>query len=236
MAERVEDFENEEEEGKIPDSEMVKILENKVKGLEKANKELREEIKKKYSIFFPKSKRGLTADYPEFKKIKEFRNVNRTELLFVWYYACEGSPFIGIHDEKKRITEAMTEAFGKPDIKTQESYLVGKFPEKVKIAIGKMKSFKVGPRVMAMKMMENTLNNWRDITDIDASDDSYFTGKDGVDWTKKKAFIEAGATISKNIGSVLNQVEGSYAVSEKEQEQELEDFDKLIEDYHDSID
>ena len=111
----------------------------------------------------------------------------------------------------------------------------GKMPEKVKIAIGRMRSFKIGPRVMAKRMMENTLNNWREITDIDASDDSYFVGKDGVDWTKKKAFIEAGATISKNIGSLLSQVEGSYAVSEKEQEKEESDFNDLIDEFHDSI-
>ena len=147
---------------------------------------------------------------------------------------CNQAPLIDIQDDKERTLEAMMEAYKKPDIKMQEKYLAGNFPEKVKIAISKMKSFKIGPRVMPKRMMENTLNNWREVTDIDASDDSYFTGKDGVDWAKKKAFIEAGATISKNIGSVLSQVEGSYAVSEKEQEKEVSDFDNLIEDFHDS--
>lgn len=235
MSENLENFE-EEGEDQISDADKIKMLESRVKSLEKVNKELRQEMKKKYSIFFPKSKRGLTADYPEFKKVREFIDINSAELLFVWYFACEASPFINIINEKERIHEAMMEVYIKPDAKFQEKYLAKNFPEKVKIAIGKMRSFRIGPRVMAMRMMENTLSNWREITDIDASDDSYFTGKDGVDWAKKKAFIEAGATISKNIGSVLSQVEGSYAVSEKEQEKEATDFDQLIEDFHDSID
>jgi hypothetical protein len=229
-----EDFNEEKEEIEISDAEKISVLLNKVKSLEKLNKSLNNELKRKYSIFYPKSSRMLTADYPEFKKVREFKDINRGDLLFVWYFACEGSPLIDIQDDKERTLEAMMEAYKKPDIKMQEKYLAGNFPEKVKIAISKMKSFKIGPRVMAKRMMENTLNNWREVTDIDASDDSYFTGKDGVDWAKKKAFIEAGATISKNIGSVLSQVEGSYAVSEKEQEKEVSDFDNLIEDFHDS--
>ena len=229
-----EDFE-EEDKVEMLDAEKIKALTSRVKSLEKLNTSLKEELKKKYSIFFPKSSRGLTADYPEFKKIREFKDINSTELLFVWYFSCEASPFMGIVDDKERIKAALFEAFKKPDVKTQEQYLANRFPEKVKIAISRMRSFKIGPRVMAMRMMENTLNNWREITDIDASDDSYFVGKDGVDWTKKKAFIEAGATISKNIGSLLSQVEGSYAVSEKEQEKEVSDLNDLIEEFHDSI-
>ena len=229
-----EDFDKEEE-GSMPDAEKIKLLEGRVRSLEKVNEDLKSEIKKKYSIFFPKSSRGLTADYPEFKKIREFKDINSTELLFVWYFDCEASPFMNLSNDKERVKAALFEAFKKPDVRTQEQYMSGKMPEKVKIAIGRMRSFKIGPRVMAKRMMENTLNNWREITDIDASDDSYFVGKDGVDWTKKKAFIEAGATISKNIGSLLSQVEGSYAVSEKEQEKEESDFNDLIDEFHDSI-
>lgn len=234
MAGDIEDFEGEEE-VVISDAEKIKLLEGRVKSLDKINRELKDELKRKYSIFFPQSKRGLTADYPEFKKIREFRDLNQLDLLFVWYVACEASPFSNIDDDKERINAAMMEAYKKPDAKQQERYLAGRMSERVKIAMGRMRSFKIGPRVMAKRMMENTLNNWREITDIDAADDSYFIGKDGVDWAKKKAFIEAGATISKNIGPLLAQVEGSYAVSEKEQEKEESDFNDLIEEFHDSI-
>ena len=64
-----EDFDKEEE-GSMPDAEKIKLLEGRVRSLEKVNEDLKSEIKKKYSIFFPKSSRGLTADYPEFKKIR----------------------------------------------------------------------------------------------------------------------------------------------------------------------
>ncbi|MCK5342870.1 MAG: hypothetical protein KAR20_05670 [Candidatus Heimdallarchaeota archaeon] len=63
MSENLENFE-EEGEDQISDADKIKMLESRVKSLEKVNKELRQEMKKKYSIFFPKSKRGLTADYP----------------------------------------------------------------------------------------------------------------------------------------------------------------------------
>ena len=98
-----EDFNEEKEEIEISDAEKISVLLNKVKSLEKINKNLNDELRRKYSIFYPKSSRMLTADYPEFKKVREFKDINRGDLLFVWYFACEGSPLIDIHDEKERL-------------------------------------------------------------------------------------------------------------------------------------
>lgn len=233
----IEDFDDElEQEEQMSDADKIEMLEGQLERAQKRIAKLEEEIKKKYSIFYPKSVHGLHSDYPEIKKVREFQGIAKMDLLFVWYYACEGSPFANIHNEKERIQKSIDEVWRKPKMDMVERYLAGNFPEKVKIAISKMRAFRVAPRVMAMKMTENILNNWRAITDIDASDDNYFKGKDGVDWAKKNAFIEAGATISKNIGTVLSQVEGSYSVSDKQDEQDIADFENLIEDFHDSID
>ncbi len=219
----------------MSDDEKIRSLEERVKILEGLNKELNEELRRKYSIFFPRSDRGLLADYPELKKNRRFIDVSRSELLFTWYFACEGSPLADIVDTKERIKESMDIAFGKKtEVKFQEKYLSENFPEKVKLAITDMKAFKTGPRVVARRMMDRILNNWMQITDIDASDNSNFVGKDGVDWTKKKAFVETGASISKNIGSVILQVEGSYSVSIKAEKEEESDFEDLIGDYHQS--
>lgn len=233
MPEDIEEFDNQGE--GVSDSQKIIMLLDKVKTLEALNVGLRKELSIKYSIFYPRTERGLLADYPDLKRNRRFTDISRSELLFVWYYSCEGSPLIDIKDDRQRAKESIDIAFGKKtDVKTLERYMSFNFPEKTKLAITEMRSFKIGPRVIARRMMENILSNWRQITDIDASDNSNFEGKDGVDWTKKKAFVETGATVSKNIGALILQVEGSYAVSVKKEEQEEGDFEDLIEVYHQS--
>ena len=42
--------------------------------------------KTKYSLFSPKSKRGLSIDYKELYKIESFKRLGKEEQLFVWYF------------------------------------------------------------------------------------------------------------------------------------------------------
>lgn len=232
MSEEIENFEDEKSEA--TGQELIDILNTKIKHLEDRNEELKEQLRKRYSIFYPINPRRLLGDYPELKKAREFQDIGPYHLLFVWYFACDASPFARIIDDKERVKKAIVEAYKNLEVEEQEKYISGSFPEKIKLAISKMKTFRIGPRVIAMKMMEKILHNWQNIVDIDASDNSNFMGKDGIDWTKKKAFVETGANISKNIGSLIAQVEGSYAVSEKKNEEDTADLDYLIDNYHNS--
>lgn len=215
------------------DASEIEALKKKLERLQKENVELKHDATKKYSAFYPKTKRGLLSDYPELNTYKEFQNLNSDDLLFAWYYSHESSPYHKIVDDVKRAKICLEETSrnGRAPLDKQSKYKKLNFSERVSIANAKMACMKTGPRVRAMKIMEKTLVNWEAISDVDASDESNFIGKDGVDWSKKKAFIEAGATISKNIGPLLAQVEGQFSISSKEEEEGY-GMGKLINEFH----
>ena len=48
---------------------------------------------KRYSMFYPKNTRSFKSDYPELFKNPIYSKLSNNEMLFVWYYACEASPF-----------------------------------------------------------------------------------------------------------------------------------------------
>ena len=147
-----------------------------------------------YSVFKPKSERGLFSDYPELKKLKAFSSLKSVEMLFVWYLACESSP-VNNHIERLKLRERVKEAGehsyfanGRKLITDVEfdSMLDGRFPDKMSEAIRQMEKFKVGPRVRAKQITEKAFDNIEKILNIDAGDGKNFLNKDGeVDFAKK---------------------------------------------------
>ena len=190
-----------------------------------------------YSLFKPKSSRGLKHDYPEFTNIEEFKSLNTADLLFVWYYSCEVSPLVKeFPSDSKRVKKAMKVAYAnKPlDHAKQAKFEALKFTDKIKSAIDKMSSFRVGPRIRAKLMMEKVMKTYEDIVDVDV--EQYFKNKDGeVDFTKKKAYVDATATISKNMPTLISQLESGFGVSEeKTSDGIMVGGESLLETFHES--
>jgi len=191
--------------------------------------------KKEYSMFYPKSKLGLKSDYPELASNPIFESLSNNEMLYVWYYACKASPFSKEDDLRLRADKSVMEAFGPnkgPQVRT--AYLAGNYSEKVRAAIIEMTKFQIGPRIRAKLMIEKIIGNYEELIDINTK--SEFINKDGdVDWTKKKAYIDACATVSKNLGNLINQAEGSFGVQEKEEGDVIEiDSQDLIDSFHET--
>lgn len=171
-----------------------------------------------YSLFKPTSSRGLKFDYPELSTISEFQSISSSDLLFVWYFACETSPFVvNIEEESKRVKEAVKMAYKGTNLDGQKKKKLENlnFSDKLNDAIKKMSSFRVGPRVRGKMMIEKIMETYEDIVDVDT--DAYFKNKDGdVDFSKKKAYVDATSTISKNMSVLISQLESGFGVSEKE--------------------
>ena len=65
-----------------------------------------------YSLFRPKTSQGLKYDYPEIFKQKEFVSLTNKEVLMVWYFACEGSPYNGKEiSDKQKIKEILKDHY-----------------------------------------------------------------------------------------------------------------------------
>jgi hypothetical protein len=194
-------------------------------------KNKKEEVKiSEYSVFKPKSTRMLYEDYPELAKIKLFKDLNRFDLLFVWYYACEASPFFKISDNKTRVEECFKLTYfsggnKKLDQKAKERYLACRFPEKIENAIEIMKNFRIGPRVRAKMIVEKAFENIEKILDIDASDEKQFLNKDNeVDYSKKKAYVDTAAKAIEILPKLITQIEESFGISDRKgSENQLEE-------------
>jgi hypothetical protein len=173
-----------------------------------------------YSIFKPKSARGIFYDYPELRKNKAFKALTNYEMLFVWYFACESSPHYRISSERDRVIKCIEDAFknkGKNVSKEEfDKMLEGEFRPKIAAAIDEMLKFRVGPRVRAKKLTEKTFDNLEKILDIDASDEKHFHNKDGeVDFSKKKAFVDTAAKAQELMPKLISNLEGNFQVSEE---------------------
>ena len=199
--------------------------------MNEADKKLQKKIDDKdfkvseYSIFTPKSTRALYVDYPELRQYQQFKDLRSHEMLFVWYYACEASPFYHISDDfvrAKKAAEKSCYTGGKISISGPEyqNLINLRFPPKVERAIPIMQKYKIGPRIRAKMLYEKAFDNIQKILDVDAKDESQFLNKDAeVDWAKKKAFVDTISSATKNIPELVRQLEENFSVSSKAEEE-----------------
>lgn len=178
------------------------------------------EDNRKYSLFYPTSKNNLFSDYPELKKNKVFQELNKSQLLFVWFYANESSPFFKIEDRRERVKESIKNSFNAGDKRNKlrssdhEKFLNGNFGKNIDNGIQEMLKYKQSVRTLAKKMVETTLKNYLAIIDVDVTDET-FNDKDGeMDFSKKKAYVDASATIIKNLDGLIEKAEQGFGIVE----------------------
>jgi len=190
--------------------------------------------REKYSMFFPKSRRKLIDDYPELGKIDAFRKLNRSEMLFVWYYACQASPYYDQDDFGRIIDLCLKKSFGKGmGRKSRERFISGNFPEKITAAIEVMRRFEPGPRIRAKKLVEKILENFEKLINIDVENDAQFVDPDGgINVNKKNAYVGLSVRISNQMPNLLAQVEEGYGITSLDGHDPEEEGSSLIESYH----
>ncbi len=190
--------------------------------------------REKYSMFFPKSRRKLIDDYPELGKIDAFSKLNRSEMLFVWYYACQASPYYDQDDFGRIIELCIRKSFGKSVGRNRkERFMSGNFPEKIVTAIEAMKRYEVGRRVRAKRMVEKILENFETLVYVDVESDTQFEDANGeVNVAKKKSYVDLCVNISKQMSNLLAQVEEGYGVISLDGYESEAEGSSLIEGYH----
>ena len=198
-----------------------------------------------YSVFKPKSTRGMFVDYPELRKLKAFASLKEADMLFVWFYACESSPVNNKKrdiNQREKVQEAIDYSY-KADNKNLiskieiDSMLEGRFRDSISAAIEQMEKFRVGPRIRAKQMTENMFANIEHIINIDASDKTQFLTKDDeVDFGKKKAYVDTVEKSLKLMPQLIESLEGGYRLTEEEKDDVdlSDDGESIIDAFHDN--
>jgi hypothetical protein len=214
---------------------------------EKKEKDDNKQVKvSEFSVFNPKSARVLYEDYPELREYKQLKGLNVNELLFVWFYACQASPFYVIMNKRKRVEECMKQTFlknpNKPSIqlKDKEAYFNGKFPDRIQSAIDVMSKFRIGPRIRAKISAEIAFENLEKIINIDADDAAHFYNKDGeVDFAKKKNYVDIVKSAVDLFPKIIEQLEDGYGVTSKKATEKIDegfDGESFMDSFHEQKD
>lgn len=187
----------------------------------------------KFSLFYPKSSAGLLNDHPELRGVDEFKSLSRNDLLFVWYYSCEVSPVIH-YRPNRRVERALEYSYGDNiDLRKKNDYCSLNFPDKVINAISKMKTYKIGPRMRSRVMAENIMDNFEKIISVDVSSDEFLDEDGNTDWDKKNKYVSASINVSKNLSTIISQVEGGFGIVSSKDVFDLEEEEGMLDDYHD---
>lgn len=178
------------------------------------------EEEKRYTLFDPKSKREIKNDYPELRKNKVFKDLNKSQMLFVWFYANEASPLYKIEDDRERIGECIKRSFNFPGSRHKlngsnvEKFLNKTFGKNIDNGIEEMLKYKLSPRILAKKMVDTTLKNYYAIINVDVTSSSFLDSEGEIDFAKKKSYVDAAATIIKNLDGLIEKAEQGFGITE----------------------
>ena len=148
-----------------------------------------------HRMFEPSSK-DMKAEYPELGTVKEFVELRDKELKFVWYFANVTSPLCAPEfTDDKKIRDALKFSGLEKSLTPMEQtqYIRLEFPERINIAIKRMRTYNLTTRVRAAKMIDMMLDNLEKSIDVQ--------GADIYKWTmeEKKSY----SSLVKNVTDVL---------------------------------
>jgi hypothetical protein len=167
---------------------------------------IEQELKEDFFVFLP-SKKSMKTEYPELDDVVEFKDLSNRELVFVWWYANQTSPYFDMKDIKHKTALCIKESFGsklsKDDI---DSFIEGNFPEKISIAIQRMKRFNPSVRMKAKMMNEKILTDYMQMLSKNVAD---------MDTKDAKAYVDVTKIISQNLNDLVSDIENSFGIKIK---------------------
>ena len=188
-----------------------------------------------FSLFVPRSKLGLLKDYPELKKNRYLSNLRREKLLFCWYLGCEGSPCFDYYnsDDPEDRKAALLFVKEHSDLRMSEHEWEGvlrnmTLPADLSKAVYEFGTFRVGPRVRMLRMVENMLNNFEKVINVDINSSEFnVITKEGADtgerdYDKVKKYTDTCISIRNKFSELLEQAEKGFGTSEASEEQKNE--------------
>lgn len=163
-----------------------------------------------YSLFRP-SKIAMLREYPELRTFDEFKELSNDDLNFVWWIANATSELSNITDLKERRKQAYIKVWGKENT-DQILYLEGRYSEKVRAAIERMKNFNPSVRMRAKMMLYKTMNDFEGIINVDITT---ITDPDEL-----KKHTDVRTKVLGALPDIIRQLEQGFGISEEAEEKD----------------
>lgn len=176
----------------------------------------------KYSMFYPKSTRLLYLDYPELRDIPEIKDLGKY-CIFVWFLACRVSPLFEVDDIKERTQLAIQESNIKLNTKEFDDLISGNYSEIITEGIRKMETFKIGPRIRSMLIVEKMLTNFEMLSKVDII---------GGDSKENKEYVDNCIKIQQAIPGLIRQAEQGFSTHELSKGKEEKEVSSIIDNWH----
>ena len=171
-----------------------------------------------HKLFAPlETNNDLKLDYPELAEVKEFANLTKSQLLFVWYHSNRTSPYYEWRKrynniEKRKIQACITESgIDKVASPEEVNRLLNKnFDSELKAAMDRMEQYQPAFRLRAKMLQERMFNQIEKIVDSTEAQ----MDEDGIDSDKRKQAIDILASANKQLQPLLESIEGSFGIRE----------------------
>jgi hypothetical protein len=187
------------------------------------------EDNKKMILFGPKNEKDLKRQYPELANTPEYDKLTAGELLFIWWYANPTSPLITDDNvpDKIRVGLAYEEAFkSHPNQDRKDKFLSFDFPDRIRLAIDKMKSYNPSARIRSQMIVNKILQNFEAMVNVDTDDFvTESTDEKGkivkeINFTARNNYVNSCSKISETLPRLIEQVEQGFGVTESKSGEE----------------
>lgn len=180
---------------------------------------------KQILLYGPMEDKDLKRQYPELLLIKEFSALGARDLLFVWWLSNPTSPIVLLRgeDEHTKRTLAIKQVYGKTITGDKlDSFTSGNFPEKIKLAIERMRLVEPGIRAKAKMMTMKMMENFEKMVEVDMDDFDTIVKEPGTgkiisretNFTARNNYINSCAKISETLPNLIKQSEEGFGIVE----------------------
>ena len=176
------------------------------------------------SVFEPTQNNYLN-DYPELRKIEDFKNLSEEELRFVFYFYSQSSPFFK-NSRQDRIIKSIDIAFSGKLITFNQREI----PPHIETAGQRMAKFNVALRTQADIVVRQMFYNIKAVSSIPEKQVM------SMDVGEKKQYVEMSLKVSETLPNLVKLLEegfGTHPVGEFVEKEDLPDgmslADKVME-------
>lgn len=197
----------------------------------------------KIILFGPKTGKSLLRLYPELAEDKTFSILSQEDLNFAWYVGNPSSPIDDDTDEYVRYRMAAGICVNTSEEK-KKKFASGAFPDEVKSAINKMKTYSPDARALAKKMTQQAFNNFQKLLDVNVEKDFLVTRKIGrgedaeeiteMDWTGRKSYVDSATKIISELPDLVKKMEEGYGIQSTDKKGKEEVRKSGIDRFHDT--
>ncbi len=161
--------------------------------------------KSRFVLYPPINKKDLRNTYPELEEITSFKNLNKLEMYFVYYFC---SFFGTVPNNVERIKQSVYYTWGDSlEKEVRDEYLKGNFPEKVRYAIKRWEDIDIPARLNANMAINKAYDNIITMISVDASQ--------SLDEDDKKSYISMVKNSMELLPKLMEMKENAFGINEK---------------------